>query len=146
MSKDSHAELTSEKAIAYDAKPPPVAHRPRRGVLYGSLAALLLIVALALGLGLGLGLGLKHHSHAGSTSASSNSSSQAPLPPLSASSQNNFVLDGLAGQSPQTRTYNFVISQVQGAPDGVSKPMLVVNGVALALSAISHQPSLIMIG
>ena len=38
-------------------------------------------------------------------------------------------MNGLAGQAPQTRSYDFVVSQVQGAPDGVSKPMLVVNGM-----------------
>ena len=44
-------------------------------------------------------------------------------PPVS-----NFVLNGLKGQPPQTRNYNFVISELTGAPDGFSKPMLVVNG------------------
>ncbi|EKM55004.1 uncharacterized protein PHACADRAFT_60261, partial [Phanerochaete carnosa HHB-10118-sp] len=51
------------------------------------------------------------------------------LPPLQPTPQDNFVLNGLAGQPAQTRSYDFVISQVQGAPDGVSKPMLVVNGM-----------------
>ena len=44
----------------------------------------------------------------------------------------NFVVKGLAGQPPQTRYYDFVVSQMTGAPDGFSKSMLVVNG-ALSL-------------
>lgn len=124
---ESDIELTSEKA-----RPPrPAPARSRLGGPYGVLAGLLLIVALALGLGLGLGLGLKHDKHdsTSSTGSSTSSNSSGPsLPPLATSAQNNFVLNGLAGQAPQTRTYHFEISQVQGAPDGVSKPMLVVNG------------------
>nr|AAS21661.1 multicopper oxidase 2A-I8 splice variant [Phanerodontia chrysosporium] len=126
MSRDSHGELVvlNEKAAA--AKAHATGGR-RRALLYGAIAALLLIVALALGLGLGLGLGLKHH-HDSTAPASTNSSGQS-LPSLQPTPQNNFVLDGLAGQPPQTRSYDFVISQVLGAPDGVSKPMLVVNGM-----------------
>ena len=46
----------------------------------------------------------------------------------------NFVLNGLQGQRPRTRTYDFVVSEMKGAPDGFAKPMLVVNGVYLSLS------------
>ena len=48
---------------------------------------------------------------------------QVTLPPA-----NNFVVGSIIGQPPQTRTYNFVVEQLQGAPDGFSKPMIVVNG------------------
>ena len=40
----------------------------------------------------------------------------------------SFFLNGLKGQRPTTRRYNFVVSEIPGAPDGFSKPMLVVNG------------------
>lgn len=130
MSRDSHTQLTAlnEKAAATQAASRHVTNgRPRRGLIYGAITGLL-IIGLALGLGLGLGLGLKHHNHSASSVSSTNSSGQS-LPPLQPTPQDNFVLNGLAGQPPQTRAYDFVISQVQGAPDGVSKPMLVVNGI-----------------
>ncbi|EKM52892.1 uncharacterized protein PHACADRAFT_261563 [Phanerochaete carnosa HHB-10118-sp] len=41
----------------------------------------------------------------------------------------NFVVGSIIGQAPTTRTYDFVVSEMEGAPDGVTKPMLVVNGV-----------------
>lgn len=40
----------------------------------------------------------------------------------------NFVLNGLAGQPPQTRYYDFVVTETPGAPDGFNRPMLIVNG------------------
>ncbi|GJE96110.1 multicopper oxidase [Phanerochaete sordida] len=74
-------------------------------------------VALALALALALGYWVAHP--------------RGPELPtrLQPSRHENFVLDGLRGQPPQTREYDFVVSQVEGAPDGVRKPMLVVNGV-----------------
>ena len=48
---------------------------------------------------------------------------------VSVPSPNNFVVGSIIGQPPTTRHYNFVVSQRQGAPDGFSKPMLVVNGM-----------------
>lgn len=95
------------------------------------LAVGALVVILGLALGLGLGLGLKHHHH--DTSASSTSPSNS-APSLVDSPQTNFVLGGLQGQAPQTRTYYFTIAEATGAPDGVSKPMLVVNGASLPSS------------
>ncbi|KZT43398.1 hypothetical protein SISSUDRAFT_978652 [Sistotremastrum suecicum HHB10207 ss-3] len=90
------------------------------------VAGLALVGVLALALGLGLGLGLKHH-HNASAASSSPSPSAAPL---QTSPTENFVLSGsIVGQPPQTRTYNFTISQVTGAPDGVQRSMLVVNGL-----------------
>ena len=47
------------------------------------------------------------------------------VPPMS-----NFVLNGLKRQPPQTRYYEFTVSEMIGAPDGVEKPMLVVNGMS----------------
>ncbi|KAI0092238.1 multicopper oxidase 2A [Irpex rosettiformis] len=52
------------------------------------------------------------------------------LPQLLPTPPNNFVLGTIKGQRPQTRFYHFTISKVQGAPDGVSKPMLVANGMS----------------
>ena len=43
----------------------------------------------------------------------------------------NFVLNGLAGQGPTTRTYDFVVTEATGSPDGFDRPMLVVNGKEL---------------
>lgn len=41
----------------------------------------------------------------------------------------SFFLNSLKGQRPTTRHYNFVVSEMSGAPDGFTKPMLVVNGM-----------------
>ncbi|TDL26288.1 multicopper oxidase 2A [Rickenella mellea] len=38
-----------------------------------------------------------------------------------------FFLSEIQGQPPQTRTFNFDITEVNGAPDGVKRTMLVVN-------------------
>lgn len=43
----------------------------------------------------------------------------------------NFIVKGLKEHTPQTRYYDFVVSQMNGAPDGFVKPMLVVNGKIL---------------
>lgn len=80
------------------------------------------VVILALVLGLGLGLGLKHHRH--------HNASQS-LPFLIPQTSNNFVVGSIVGQPPQDREYNFTVSRVDGAPDGVNKSMLVVNGTSL---------------
>lgn len=91
------------------------------------------IVVLALALGLGLGLGLRHHTSSASestsnTSSDANSSSLLALTPQAAS---NFVLRGakaMASEPSQTRSYNFVLEERAGSPDGFEKTMLVVNG------------------
>jgi hypothetical protein len=82
---------------------------------------------LALALGLGLGLGLKHHRH----NASQTSSSTQSLSFLTPQTSNNFIVGSIVGQSPQDRKYNFTLSLANGAPDGVNKTMLVVNGTSL---------------
>ena len=121
MSNDSHGELVKESVDGgEDVHQHALPRRSLRGLVLGTLLAVVCVLALALGLG--LGLGLKHHHH------STSDSSSGALPSLLPTSENNFRLDGLAGQTPQTRVFNFTISQVEGAPDGVSKPMLVVNG------------------
>ena len=128
MSADSHAELIAleEKAALLEPSTHVVRDRPRRHRLSRWTVGALLLTVLALALGLGLGLGLKHHRD---SSAPTTSPSTSPPHELQPTPQEHFVLGGLAGQSPQTRTYDFVVSQVHGAPDGVRKPMLVVNGM-----------------
>lgn len=84
------------------------------------------IVILALALGLGLGLGLKHHRHNTSQASPSTQS----LPFLTPQTPNNFIVGSIVGQSPQDRKYNFTLSLANGAPDGVNKTMLVVNGTS----------------
>ncbi|GJE95819.1 multicopper oxidase [Phanerochaete sordida] len=46
------------------------------------------------------------------------------LPPA-----DNFVVGSIIGQRPTTRYFDFVISEMTGAPDGSTKPMLVANGM-----------------
>ena len=96
----------------------------KRRSLYGPrLWILTAAVVLALGLGLGLGLGLKHRHH--------DSASTEALPFLSPQTSSNFVVGSIVGQSPQDRNYNFTLALANGAPDGVNKTMLVVNGTSL---------------
>lgn len=83
-------------------------------------------VVLALALGLGLGLGLKHHHNRSSSNNSNSNSSE--LQTLSPQASNAFVVGSILGQPPQERRYNFTINFANGAPDGVNKTMLVVNG------------------
>ncbi len=131
MSRDSHSDAASEKTHP-PVSPTPVSRTgsPRRSRVIFASATIGLMAILALALGLGLGLGLKHHHHHDSTAATASS-----LPPLQTSSADNFALGKVQGQAPQTRSYNFTISQVNGAPDGVSKPMLVVNGKSSKLAS-----------
>ena len=108
----------------------------RRSLVSFVIAVVTVVVVLALALGLGLGLGLKHSSPK-STSTSSNPGATSPTPALlQPPDASNFTLNMLTGQPPQTRVFNFTLSQVQGAPDGVSRPMLAVN------SKISIFPSI----
>lgn len=50
---------------------------------------------------------------------------------VQAPSMSNFVLNGVTGQPPQVRYHEFVVQELMGAPDGVVKPMIVVNGKSL---------------
>jgi hypothetical protein len=75
------------------------------------------LVVPALGLGLGLGLGLKHRN-----------SDNSELQTLSPQASNSFSVGSILGQPPQERRYNFTVHVANGAPDGVNKTMLVVNG------------------
>lgn len=50
-------------------------------------------------------------------------------PPLKPQPESAFVVAKIKGQPPQTRTYDFFVDVVQGAPDGVQRTMLVANGM-----------------
>jgi hypothetical protein len=91
----------------------------------------LLILALALGLGLGLGLRHRHHNNAVNDSNSSQTTPTSALPVLAPQTSENFVVGSIVGQPPQDRRYNFTVALANGAPDGVNKTMLVVNGASL---------------
>ncbi|KAI0338648.1 multicopper oxidase 2A [Trametopsis cervina] len=125
MSNGSEGSLVKEAA----ARTPRAQHRPRRSRTILVLSVLALLVILGLALGLGLGLGLKHHHSGSSDDSSASSSTPSNLPALQPTPQENFIIGSIKGQPPQTRTYSFNVAEVQGAPDGVSKPMLVVNGM-----------------
>ncbi|KAG0051271.1 hypothetical protein BGZ83_003905 [Gryganskiella cystojenkinii] len=89
--------------------------RSNRKIIIGG--AIFVVVALALGLG--LGLGLKHHkSNATDFSESWNDPSQFLL-------SKNFTIT----KTPTTRVYNWTISQSTISPDGLDRPMLLVNGM-----------------
>ena len=64
------------------------------------------------------------------------------LPVLTPQTSEKFVVGSIVGQSPQDRRYNFTIPLASGAPDGVNKTMLVVNGVSLCRndSSALHRP------
>ena len=81
------------------------------------------IISIGLALGLGLGLGLKHRkSGMGSGGAT-------VLPVVSTPDSSASVMNmSLINEPPTTRHYDFVVEEAMGAPDGVEKLMLVVNG------------------
>jgi len=100
--------------------------KPRRKWIW--VGALALIVVLALALGLGLGLGLKHNGKdVKSASASARFVERSKLvdPSQMALSRNWDV-----NASPATREYDWEISRIMANPGGVTKPMLVVNGIS----------------
>jgi hypothetical protein len=92
-----------------------------------AIATTVVILALTLG----LGLGLKRHRHNASAQASNSLPATQSLPFLAPQTSNNFTVGSIVGQSPQDRKYSFTISLANGAPDGVNKTMLVVNGTSL---------------
>ena len=96
---------------------------------YVSLALPLLVVAMVFGLG-ARGVYAVPHSEGPELVAKSELFSRDTdnFGTVRAPPSSSFFLNGLKGQRPQTRHYNFVVSQLNGAPDGFTKPMLVVNG------------------
>ena len=116
-----------------DEVPRKVSRRRRLWIL---IAATTTTLVLALALGLGLGLGLRHHHSITTSNDSQTSPSTSALPLLTPQTSNNFVVGSIAGQSPQDRRYNFTVALANGAPDGVNKTMLVVNGTPLRSCAV----------
>ncbi|KAF8176910.1 Cupredoxin [Mycena galopus ATCC 62051] len=51
------------------------------------------------------------------------------LPHLQSRNAGSFFLSGIQGQPPQTRTFDFELTEVMGSPDGVERAMLVINGI-----------------
>jgi hypothetical protein len=132
ISKDSHYDLVEKKTQK--------SQKTRYGCSLVTISAgIALVVVLTLALGLGLGLGLKKTHQSPSISndivtAPADLALSSKLSPLKPTPEDNFVLGTIIGQPPQTRRYHFTVSEVQGAPDGVSKPMLVVNGTIISTS------------
>lgn len=130
--------MTSPQVESAEERKQPVSGNGRLPLLVGGIVVFV-VVALALGLGLGLGLGLKHHSHAAATPTSSNLSPPTPSGGPTVASENveswrratlDYSLDMTwdINAAPTTRVFNFTISEIQAAPDGVIRPLLVING------------------
>lgn len=103
------------------------AHRQyRRSIFVGRIS--LIIVVLVLALGLGLGLGLKPDKHNSVTAPSG--VKQVPRSKLVDPSQ--FVLSPSFNiNSPaQSREFNWTLSEINSSPAGITKNMLVVNGIS----------------
>ena len=113
-----------------DEVPRKVSRGQRPWILIAAATTVTALV-LALALGLGLGLGLRRHHHTTSND-SQTSPSTSSLPLLTPQTSNNFIVGSIVGQSPQDRMYNFTVAFANGAPDGVNKTMLVVNGAPLS--------------
>ncbi|KAF8864554.1 hypothetical protein BDZ45DRAFT_797233 [Acephala macrosclerotiorum] len=127
----------SEAAAEAEQEKPRAAY-PRFGKVFLLLLSGIIIVAiLALALGLGLGLGLKHHH--GSSSSIEPSASATPSSTPSGISESlpswrrdpaeyNLDMSWDINAAPTTRVFNITISEIQAAPDGVMRTMLVMNG------------------
>jgi hypothetical protein len=120
------ARLEGERAA-------PRTSSSRRALLIGAGV----LTALALALGLGLGLGLKHHHHndggAPAASATPTLVQLVPLNELVNASQVYLDPSFTITSTPTTRTYDWHISEISGAPLGVGKAMLAVNGESCSL-------------
>ncbi|EJD50994.1 multicopper oxidase [Auricularia subglabra TFB-10046 SS5] len=100
--------------------------RPPTAVAF--LVAVVLLLALALGLG--LGLGLRNRDKNASAASGGTGSLAAQL--VAQDNPNAFFLRGaaaMANDPPQTREYDFTITNARGAPAGVEKDMVVVNDI-----------------
>ena len=104
----------------------PSKYKHKRGVFLAAICTAIILV-LGLALGLGLGLGLKHQKN---TTASTSNLQRVPRSQLVDPSQ--FVLSPSfnVNTPPQKREYNWTLSEIISDPAGISKPMLVVNGIS----------------
>ena len=124
---DSGENLAKEKPGTANAASP--ASRSRRPLIIGGIVAGAIVV-FALALGLGLGLGLKRHRSSSNSSSPSSGSNGTGSLAVAASPDSGaaFMSTSLMNDAPTTRTYDFVVEERMGSPDGVEKRMLVVNG------------------
>ncbi|KAI0033322.1 multicopper oxidase 3B [Vararia minispora EC-137] len=85
----------------------------------------LVVLAVALDLTLGILLQANTSPILSSTLVSVPAASATLLP----QPESNFVLRSIQDELPRTRSYEFTVGTVKGAPDGVERQMLVVNGM-----------------
>ncbi|KAE8443950.1 hypothetical protein EG329_001174 [Mollisiaceae sp. DMI_Dod_QoI] len=120
-----------------DAEEKPRAVGLKFGKLFLLITGVIIFVVIALALGLGLGLGLNHHH--GSSSATEPSATPTPFPTPTGLSENrpswrrdpseyNLDMSWDINAAPTTRVFNITVSEIQAAPDGVMRTMLVMNG------------------
>lgn len=134
------ASLPDDTFLTNDEKatPSPTPPHRRRNLVLCFLAILVVVVV---GLGAGLGIGLKKGGGSGgkaglSAAPPTNSSTgstltpTAPLASVQFQDPSVFILRGnsMLLEPPKTRTYDFVLEERLGAPNGIAKMMLVVNG------------------
>ncbi|CZR51745.1 related to laccase precursor [Phialocephala subalpina] len=123
-------------AVGVAEQEKPRTAKPRFGKVFLLLSGLILVI-VALALGLGLGLGLKHH-HSSSSSTEPSASATPSSTPSGISenipswrrdpSEYNLDMDWDINAAPTTRIFNITVSEIQAAPDGVVRTMLVMNG------------------
>ncbi|KAI9732621.1 MAG: hypothetical protein M1834_003957 [Cirrosporium novae-zelandiae] len=95
-----------------------------------------IVIALGLGAGLGLGLGGGHHNSPSGTAGSSSGQSRAeshaskavPSWRRSTLEYNLDIATWDFNAAPTTRVYNWTISEIDAAPDGVLRKIIAING------------------
>ncbi|KAI0942998.1 hypothetical protein AcV7_002262 [Taiwanofungus camphoratus] len=126
MASGSSSQHDLKEAFGGDEDTKLTHARPRAAIplwrrpLVLAAAAVSIVVVLGLALGLGLGLGLRHRHH-------HKSSSLPTVQTLNSSAA--FMNMDMINEPTTTRYYDFVVAEAMGAPDGVEKLMLVVNGL-----------------
>jgi FtsP/CotA-like multicopper oxidase with cupredoxin domain len=90
------------------------------------LSILAVLVVLAIALGVGLGVGLRNRSHTTTTESSSTNNKSVVVADSAQFALSSY--QALGGGQQRTREYNWTVSELPGAPDGVQRQMLVVNG------------------
>jgi hypothetical protein len=112
----SSGRVVQDKPVSNSAK------TRRNGLLITIAIVVAVILALALGLGLGLGL-MRHHQGGTSSLNSSAEDSQASsnVQPWRRNTE-DYLLDFQnwdLNAAPTTRSYNFTVSEIAAAPDGM---------------------------
>jgi iron transport multicopper oxidase len=125
MAQSKHSDVSANSEI--ESKGPITQKSASRRSLLGGI---LLVVLVALALGLGLGLGLKHGMHAHSPSNSTNSVTVVSRSQLVDPSQLVLSPSFDVNTPPQSREFNWTLSEIISDPTGTRKNMLVVNGIS----------------